>query len=414
MNDNEEIMSLYSGSTTKKKRHNYSNNNYRNSKSNQKNNKSYVVVILLIISIFQFLYIIYLLLKSKSNFKNNENNYYNEFDDGINENKLEDNISESEENINKLNFGKLQFQKEEYETNKSLIHIAMACDNDKGAIYSTLVSMTSALENNNKEQNLLVYHLLLSNNFDMRKISYFESLKNDYDFILNYFKIPPVFKFIHKKWKNTDTVEYKLLLSLIYPDIPRIIFLDGDTLIFTDISEMYNLEFNDNYLLGYPYHTADSLDKWDPDNFKIYVNGGVLLFNIHKIRKDNMDLKLLLFHGVNYTRTNFFEQDSLNYIYKNKIGLLPLKYGVYLFGNIEEYKKEYLYKMRIDINLTELENAIEKPSIVHLCCCNPKVWYKSTRQEKGFNHICERFQKEFYFYANKTKYYKEIYNTYMN
>ena len=414
MNDNEEIMSLYSGSTTKKKRHNYSNNNYRNSKSNQKNNKSYVVVILLIISIFQFLYIIYLLLKSKSNFKNNENNYYNEFDDGINENKPEDNMSESEENINKLNFGKLQFQKEEYETNKSLIHIAMACDNDKGAIYSTLVSMTSALENNNKEQNLLVYHLLLSNNFDMRKISYFESLKNDYDFILNYFKIPPVFKFIHKKWKNTDTVEYKLLLSLIYPDIPRIIFLDGDTLIFTDISEMYNLEFNDNYLLGYPYHTADSLDKWDPDNFKIYVNGGVLLFNIHKIRKDNMDLKLLLFHGVNYTRTNFFEQDSLNYIYKNKIGLLPLKYGVYLFGNIEEYKKEYLYKMRIDINLTELENAIEKPSIVHLCCCNPKVWYKSTRQEKGFNHICERFQKEFYFYANKTKYYKEIYNTYMN
>ena len=414
MNDNEEIMSLYSGSTTKKKRHNYSNNNYRNSKSNQKNNKSYVVVILLIISIFQFLYIIYLLLKSKSNFKNNENNYYNKFDDGINENKPEDNISESEENINKLNFGKLQFQKEEYETNKSLIHIAMACDNDKGAIYSTLVSMTSALENNNKEQNLLVYHLLLSNNFDMRKISYFESLKNDYDFILNYFKIPPVFKYIHKKWKNTDTVEYKLLLSLIYPDIPRIIFLDGDTLIFTDISEMYNLEFNDNYLLGYPYHTADSLDKWDPDNFKIYVNGGVLLFNIHKIRKDNMDLKLLLFHGVNYTRTNFFEQDSLNYIYKNKIGLLPLKYGVYLFGNIEEYKKEYLYKMRIDINLTELENAIEKPSIVHLCCCNPKVWYKSTRQEKGFNHICERFQKEFYFYANKTKYYKEIYNTYMN
>jgi lipopolysaccharide biosynthesis glycosyltransferase len=373
-----------------------------------------VVVILLIISIFQFLYIIYLLLKSKSNFINNENNYYNEFDDGINENKPEDNISESEENINKLNFGKLQFQKEEYETNKSLIHIAMACDNDKGAIYSTLVSMTSALENNNKEQNLLVYHLLLSNNFDMRKISYFESLKNDYDFILNYFKIPPVFKYIHKKWKNTDTVEYKLLLSLIYPDIPRIIFLDGDTLIFTDISEMYNLEFNDNYLLGYPYHTADSLDKWDPDNFKIYVNGGVLLFNIHKIRKDNMDLKLLLFHGVNYTRTNFFEQDSLNYIYKNKIGLLPLKYGVYLFGNIEEYKKEYLYKMRIDINLTELENAIENPSIVHLCCCNPKVWYKSTRQEKGFNHICERFQKEFYFYANKTKYYKEIYNTYMN
>ena len=69
--------------------------------------------------------------------------------------------------------------------------------------------------------------------------------------------------------------------------------------------------------------------------------------------------------------------------------------------------------MRFDINLTELEEAIENPSIVHLCCCNPKVWFKNTRQEKGFNHICHRFQKEFYFYANKTQYYDEIFNAYM-
>ena len=126
-----------------------------------------------------------------------------------------------------------------------------------------------------------------------------------------------------------------------------------------------------------------------------------------------MDLKLLLFHGENFGRTHFLEQDSINYVYKNRIGLLPLKYGVYLFGNVEEYKKEYLYKMRIDINFTELEEAVKKPSIVHFSCCSPKVWHKHTHQEKGFNHICQRFQKEFYFYANKTKYYDEIYNAYM-
>ena len=421
MDDYDESINLYSSSSTKKRRNNYYNNYYRNQKNNQKNTHYCIIIILLIISISQFLIIIYLLFspKSKPNFQNNENNLYNEHNNSFNENKAEDNITISINeqityNLNNLNLGKLIFQNEEYKTNKSVIHIAMACDNDNSAVYSTLVSMTSALENNNKEKNILVYHLLLSNNFDMRKISYFESLKNDYDFVLNYFKIPPVFKYIGKKWRSTETVEYKLLLSLIYPDIPRMIFLDGDTLIFTDISEMYNLDFKDNYLLGYPYHTADALDKWDPEDFKIYVNGGVLLFNIDKMRRDNMDLKLLLFHGLNYTRTHFLEQDSLNYVYKNKIGLLPLKYGVYLFGNVQEYKKEYLYKMRIDINFTELGNAIEKPSIVHLCCCNPKVWHKNTQQEKGFNHICQRFQKEFYFYANKTKYYSEIYNAYMN
>ena len=32
---------------------------------------------------------------------------------------------------------------------------------------------------------------------------------------------------------------------------------------------MYDLNFNDNYILGFPFHTADSLDGWDKDEFKI-------------------------------------------------------------------------------------------------------------------------------------------------
>jgi lipopolysaccharide biosynthesis glycosyltransferase len=41
----------------------------------------------------------------------------------------------------------------------------------------------------------------------------------------------------------------------MFPELERMIFLDGDTLIFKDISEMYNLPFNGNYVLGYPFHT---------------------------------------------------------------------------------------------------------------------------------------------------------------
>ena len=431
MNYNEEEITLYPNQNEKKKKY-----NSKTQKGN-KNNKSYTTA-LLIFSLSEFIIIIILLIK---NFNSNEYlKYLNNNNAEIMNNKTDINITNNTDNVeinitipnseltenkinitipnselkeHKINIGRFEYNKEESYNGKTLIHIAMACDN--GAVYSTLVSMASALENNNKENNTLVYHLLLSNNFDMNQISYFESLKKDYDFILNYIKIPPFFKYIDKKWRNTETVQYKLLLSFIYPDIPRIIFLDGDTLIFTDISEMYFLDFEDNYLLGYPYHTADSLDKKVPNRtlFQLYVNGGVLLFNIDKIRKDNMDLKLLLYHSEKYKNFPFFEQDALNYVYMDKIGRLPLKYGVYLFGNIEEYKKEYLYKMRINISLTELEEAVKKPSIVHLCCCNPKVWFKDTHQEKGFNHICQRYQKEFYFYANKTRYYDEIYNKYM-
>ena len=170
--------------------------------------------------------------------------------------------------------------------------------------------------------------------------------------------------------------------------------------------------FNDNYVLGYPFHTPwmVTINGKHP---KIYINSGVLLINIDKIRKDNKDFELIKFTKKNSKKLFFPEQDGINYIFHEKIGLLPLKYGIYLYGNITEYLKGYSYKLKIKLDLKELERAIEDPSIVHLCCCNPKVWYKATKHENHFHHICKRFQKEFYFYANKTKFYDVIYNKYM-
>ena len=295
------------------------------------------------------------------------------------------------------------------DTNKFKIHIVMSIDNN--GIYISLVSMTSALENNNKEKNILIYHLLLSHDFNKKKIEYFESLKEKYDFRINYYNISNIFN-KYKKWRYSSTIYFKLLIPLIFPDYERIIFLDADTLIFKDISEMFNLPFNDNYVLGYPFHTPwmVTINGKHP---KIYINSGVLLINIDKIRKDNKDFELIKFTKKNSKKLFFPEQDGINYIFNEKIGLLPLKYGIYLYGNITEYQKEYSYKLNIKLDLKELEKAIEDPSIVHLCCCNPKVWYKATKHENHFHHICKRFQKEFYFYANKTKFYDVIYNKYM-
>ena len=295
------------------------------------------------------------------------------------------------------------------DTNKFKIHIVMSIDNN--GIYISLVSMTSALENNNKEKNILIYHLLLSHDFNKKKIEYFESLKEKYDFRINYYIIPNIFN-KYKKWRYSSTIYFKLLIPLIFPDYERIIFLDADTLIFKDISEMFNLPFNDNYVLGYPFHTPwmVTINGKHP---KIYINSGVLLINIDKIRKDNKDFELIKFTKKNSKKLFFPEQDGINYIFNEKIGLLPLKYGIYLYGNITEYLKGYSYKLKIKLDLKELERAIEDPSIVHLCCCNPKVWYKATKHENHFHHICKRFQKEFYFYANKTKFYDVIYNKYM-
>ena len=345
-----------------------------------------IIVIFIIITAIQFFVIIILL---KKNYNKNEN-----------------------KNIIK---GRLFLYKEDEnnskETNKNKISIVMTSDDY--VLYPTLVSMASALENNNKKENILIYHLLLSHDFNMEYIEYFESLKENYDFRINYYQIPNnIFNNV-RRWKKTYTVYFKLLIPIIFPDFERVIYLDSDTLIFKDLSEMFNLPFNNNYILGYPFHTPwmVTINHKHP---KIYINAGVLLININKIRRDNKDFELIDFTRKYSKRLFFLEQDGINFVYYKKMGLLPLKYGVYLYGNITNFKKKYLYKLKIKIDLNELKKAIDDPSIVHLCCCNPKVWYRKTKHENKFNHICKRYQREFYFYANKTKYYDNIYNEYMN
>ena len=151
MLDNDEL------NTLKKK------NVYRMTKKTHCDKK--YIIILLIISIFEFIIIIYLLLYNP-NPKNSEE---------INDEDIDNNNNIILKEKEGINDGKIEYKSEENNNKtKKEIHIAMALDNDNSAVYSTLVSMTSALENNDKNKNILIYHLLLSNNFDMNKLHYFE------------------------------------------------------------------------------------------------------------------------------------------------------------------------------------------------------------------------------------------------
>ena len=358
------------------------NENAKFTKKKDYNLWKIAISLLFIICFIQLVMIVHLMIKKK------------EFSDKLLIKNVKENINSNKSNINQSLL-----------INKTEIHISMSLDNN--GIYPTLVSMTSALENNDNTKNILVYYLLLSYDFNVTNLEIFESLKYHYDFKIKYFFIPNIFTDMDK-WRESDTIYYKLLIPLMFPELEKMIFLDGDTLIFKDISEMYNLPFNGNYVLGYPFHTPYIIDKLGI-NSKYYINGRVILLNIPEIRKYNKDIELLKYTADNNKKVLFLEQDTLNYVFYGKIGFLPLKYGIYLYGNFTSYMEN----LRISLNLTELKNAIDDPSIVHFCCCNPKIWNKTTEHERGFNHICKKYQKKFYYYANKTDYYFDIYSKYM-
>jgi len=78
--------------------------------------------------------------------------------------------------------------------------------------------------------------------------------------------------------KNANTKRYplsayyRLLLSELIPDLNRIIYLDGDTLIYTDLTEMFNLKMGNNVMLGFVDNAYDKAKKFGIKTYKYIVN----------------------------------------------------------------------------------------------------------------------------------------------
>ena len=291
-------------------------------------------------------------------------------------------------------------------TNKNQIHITYSLDNKIS--YPTLVSMISGLENNNQKSNIIIFHLLLSYNFNKSNIDIFESLKNNYEVKINYYLIPDFFSHLKSWTLGTECIYYKIFIPIIFRDLSRIIHLDGDTLIRKDILEMYNYPFKNNYILGHPFFMPYVMDKFGI-NATHYITVGCVLFNIEKIINDKKDSELIQFTLKNNNKLKFPEQDAINFVFYPNIDFLPLKYGIYMIGD-DKVLKRINFNLRTQMNLTEGKQAIVDPSIINFSCCWPKVWNNKTKNLFGGNDICLRYQKEFYYYANKTKYYSIIYD----
>ena len=62
--------------------------------------------------------------------------------------------------------------------------------------------------------------------------------------------------------------------------------------------------------------------------------------------------------------------------------------------------------------MIEVISAYKDPSLVHNTRCIPKLWNKNSKGRSA--HKPCKDTKIWYYYANKTNYYKEIFDKYMN
>ena len=291
------------------------------------------------------------------------------------------------------------------------IHLMVSLNNKY--IYPLIVSINSALKNSNKNKTTLVYHILCSKNLKKQYINKLKSLLFIYPTNLEiiFYNMGDAFKkFKHQKYTQ---VTYYRLISPVFIPLDRIIYLDSDVLIYKDLYEMYLTPFQNNYVLGFLDIFSEGVDYLGLKSEK-YINAGVILLNLKKIRRDKKHYELL-YMALNHKKLKHQDQTVINYILYPKIGLLPFEYGIFNFPTEFDIKYLYLNAIRQKLNVTELLNAIKNPSLMHFVLCYPKVWEKnsryngySTRNGTIYKNSCDKFHNIWIKYAYDISDYKII------
>lgn len=126
-------------------------------------------------------------------------------------------------------------------------------------------------------------------------------------------------------FKRTDYfLTVMCMARLAAPDLidaDRALYLDVDTIVCGDLTELYNIDMAGKWFAAVP----ELPGRWDPFNHERYYNAGVLLMNLRQMRADNAGAELI--KAVNRFPYRFAEQDAINDMAYDKVVPLPTKYN---------------------------------------------------------------------------------------
>lgn len=252
------------------------------------------------------------------------------------------------------------------------------------------VSINSLLQSKKGTSNYVIYCMVPSRTHGRAKI---EKLVSHYNAKLVWKQIPksknPYRNHYFSRW--SPVIFYRLFAHRIFPDLDKMLYIDSDTLIIDDLTNLYKTNLGD-YALGAirdiaPVEIPDNpngkyvrefIQKYLKHN--LYVNSGVLLLNIPKMAEYE---SVLLNTNI---PLKYPDQDIINVALDGKIKELHLRYnfvpGVYI---PKRFKKSVS------------ESARKHPVIYHFYAAKPYF----------FGYVQSEMYSLFYKMASQLGFYPE-------
>lgn len=264
--------------------------------------------------------------------------------------------------------------------------------------YIAHVSMKSIMLNQ-KNNTFINFYILIHENVYNESKSVIDKICQEHSNCnIKYFILKNEFKeFRASYW--TAGAFYRLMLQKLLVNETKCLYFDCDTLIYRDLNIIYNYNNTNNYYIGeYEGYTLKKLGMV----IENYINSGVLLINLRKLREDNIFDKIMNFLRTNNRSLTFPDQEALNMVcYKNN-AMFPkyfISSGICNINKIKEIKKLF----------PEIQKYYITPYVFHFKCYI-KPWLGIAVSKN--NVICYDFLTRFHEFARKTNYYLEILEKY--
>ena len=282
------------------------------------------------------------------------------------------------------------------------IPISMALDNNY--IYPTIVAITTMLIHSNPRT---IYHYYIMHSPDFSEEN--KEMLEDFEIKYNNCKIYLINMKNSYKDAKTDKhlstpTYYRLSLSELLPNLDKIIWLDGDTITYADLKEMYDIDMINYLYKGLLDESPNCVDHITFNNDKC-ICAGVMLINLKDLRKENIVKKFSEFIRENNDKLTWHDQTTINALCYDKIDILPPKFGIYNYLN----KSFLLYKNRLNRYKYKYKNeeyteAFSNPKILHFVF---KPWHFFWEFDKSESWMPEN-KNEWWHYVNVSGFYDKI------
>lgn len=241
--------------------------------------------------------------------------------------------------------------------------------NEKYAPYAG-ISITSLFENNKDADEITVW--VLGEGLSGDSVDRFDRLKDKYSRKINYIDASSLVDKIKDmgmpSYRGSYAANIRMFISELFPeDVKRVLYLDADTIVMSDISDLYDFDLK-GHTLGMVYDCLGEKHKGEIGlkDDEGYYNSGVILFDVGKWRERDYTGKII--DHVKNVRAQYPspDQDLINVVCRGDIFTLSPKYNFQPFHkaySVRDYYRNYAHTLYYTED--ELREASGDTKIIH-------------------------------------------------